>query len=186
MPIDTVSLAIPEIKLITTQKIGDHRGQFTEVYSQRGFSEIGLDDVFVQDNHSWSSRKGTLRGLHYQAPPFAQGKLVRVVRGRIFDVAVDIRGSSPHFGKWVGAELSAENRRQIWIPTGFAHGFCTLEDDTEVIYKVNAYYSQAHDRGLMWNDPAIGIDWPVAEAEAILSDKDRTHPRLADLAPPFA
>jgi dTDP-4-dehydrorhamnose 3,5-epimerase len=173
--------AIEAVKIITPRRFGDARGWFSEVYSKKLFGEAGIELDFVQDNHSASSTKGTLRGLHFQTPPFAQDKLVRVTRGRILDVAVDLRRSSPTFGQHVAVELSQENGRQLLVPVGFAHGFCTLEDDTEVLYKVTNYYAPAHDFGLAWDDPELGIAWPVPPDQAILSDKDRKHPRLADL-----
>jgi dTDP-4-dehydrorhamnose 3,5-epimerase len=139
----------------------------------------------VQDNQSFSAQQGTVRGLHYQLPPFAQAKLVRAVSGRLLDVAVDIRRSSPTFGQAVAVELSAAGGEQLFIPAGFAHGFCTLEPDTSLAYKVDAYYSAAHDRGIRWNDPALRIDWPVSEAEAMLSDKDRKQPFLSDVTDLF-
>jgi dTDP-4-dehydrorhamnose 3,5-epimerase len=174
-------LAIPEVLLIEPRRFADPRGFFSETYSRRALAECGLDIEFVQDNHSLSREVGVVRGLHFQTPPAAQGKLVRVVRGAIFDVAVDIRHGSPSFGKHVSAVLSAENWRQMWVPRGFAHGFCTLEPDTEVIYKVDTYYDRAADAGMLWNDPALGIAWPVAAENAVLSDKDRAAPRLAEL-----
>jgi dTDP-4-dehydrorhamnose 3,5-epimerase len=186
MPLEIRPLAIPDVMIITAPKFGDARGYFSEVYNSASFAEAGLSQTFVQDNHSWSAKAGTLRGLHYQSDPFAQGKLVRVVRGRILDVAVDLRAASSHFGKWVCAELSAENRSQIWVPPGFAHGFCTLEDNTEVIYKVTQHYAPKHDHGLIWNDPDIGIDWPVSARDVILSPKDMALPQLCSIAPPFA
>jgi dTDP-4-dehydrorhamnose 3,5-epimerase len=176
---------IPDVRILTPRRFGDDRGFFSETYNRKRFVEAGIDTAFVQDNHSWSAKVGTVRGLHYQSPPFAQDKLVRVVRGRILDVAVDIRRSSPTYGRYVAVELSTENWQQLLVPIGFAHGFCTLEPDTEVIYKVSAYYSAAHDHGLAWNDPALGIAWPVEAAEATLADKDRRHPLLSDLASPF-
>ncbi len=172
--------AIPDVKIITAKKFGDHRGFFSETYSRRAAAEAGLDLDFVQDNHSRSAEIGTLRGLHFQSPPFAQDKLIRVTRGRILDVAVDLRRSSPTFGRHVATELSEENWRQLLVPIGFAHGFCTLEPDTEVLYKVTNYYSPQHDHGLAFDDPALGIVWPVDPARAVLSDKDRRHPRLAE------
>jgi dTDP-4-dehydrorhamnose 3,5-epimerase len=148
-----------------------------ETYKESDFSANGIPDNFVQDNHSQSLVQGTLRGLHYQLIPAAQGKLVRCVVGAIYDVAVDIRKASPTYGNWVAAELSAENRRMVWIPPGFAHGFCTLTDTAEVVYKATARYSAAHDRIIRWNDPALTIDWPVAEPT--MSPKDRDAPTLA-------
>lgn len=178
--------ALPDVKIIQPKRFGDHRGFFSETYSRSAFAEAGITLDFVQDNHSLSAAVGTLRGLHFQAPPFAQDKLVRVPRGRILDVAVDIRASSPDFGKFVAVELSAENWWQLLVPAGFAHGFVTLEPDTEVLYKVNAPYAPEHDRGVAFDDPAIGIDWGFAPETLILSDKDRRHLRLADLPRYFA
>jgi len=176
-------LNIPEIVVIRAERHEDERGFLSETYNRRALSEFGIEREFVQDNHSLSRRKGTLRGLHYQAPPAAQAKLVRVVRGAVFDVAVDIRVGSPSFGQHVSCELSACNGEQIYIPEGFAHGFCTLEPDTEVIYKVSDYYAPAYDCGLMWNDSALGIEWPVSDP--LLSEKDRTHPLLGELPEHF-
>lgn len=161
-------------------KIGDARGFFSETYNRDRFREAGIALDFVQDNHSFSAVRGTLRGLHYQLPPRAQDKLVRVVRGAIFDVAVDIRRGSPTFGRWAGLVVSAQAWNQILVPAGFAHGFVTLEPDTEVVYKVTDTYSPAHDRSIRFDDPAIGIEWPVAAGEVVLSDKDRNAPLLAD------
>ncbi len=174
------SLAIPEVKLITCARIGDARGFFSETYNAQALAEAGISLTFVQDNHTLSAALGTLRGLHYQSPPYAQDKLVRVVRGRILDVAVDIRKSSPTFGKYVTAEISADAWNQILVPIGFAHGFVTLERDTEVIYKVTKPYAPKHDHGIAWDDPALAIDWPVSVGAAVLSDKDRRNPRLAE------
>ena len=173
--------AIPDVRVIVPQRHGDHRGFFSEVYNRRRYAEVGVDLDFVQDNHSLSADVGTIRGLHFQSPPFAQDKLVRVTRGRILDVAVDIRRSSPTYGQHVAVELSAQNWRQLLVPIGFAHGFCTLEPDTEVIYKVSNYYSAEHDHGLAFDDPALAIPWPLDPNKAVLSDKDRHHPHLADL-----
>ncbi len=172
--------AIPGVKIITPKKFGDHRGFFSETYNRRAAAEAGIHLEFIQDNHSRSAEAGTVRGLHFQSAPYAQDKLVRVPRGRILDVAVDLRRSSPTFGRHVAVELSADNWRQLLIPIGFAHGLCTLEPDTEVLYKVTNYYSPTHDHGLAFDDPALGIAWPIDPAEAILSDKDRRLPRLAD------
>jgi dTDP-4-dehydrorhamnose 3,5-epimerase len=173
--------AIPDVKIVKPQRFGDHRGFFSEVYNVEKFAQAGINLNFVQDNHSLSVESGTVRGLHFQSAPFGQDKLIRVVRGRLVDVAVDIRKSSPTYGQHVAVELSAENGLQLLIPVGFAHGFCTVEPNTEVIYKVSGYYSSAHDHGLAWDDPALGINWPVVPEGAVLSDKDRHHPRLADL-----
>jgi dTDP-4-dehydrorhamnose 3,5-epimerase len=175
------TLNIPEVKVITPRKFGDARGFFSETYNRAGLLEHGIDVAFVQDNHSLSAETGVVRGLHFQTAPRAQDKLVRVVRGAILDVAVDIRHGSPTYGQHVAVVLSAENWQQLWVPKGFAHGFCTLEPDTEVLYKVTDYYAPECDRGLLWNDPALGIDWPVTSAAAVLSDKDHKHPPLADL-----
>lgn len=180
-----ISLEIHDVKLIQLRKLGDHRGFFSETYSKRAFEEAGLGFDFVQDNHSRSAETGTVRGLHFQVPPFAQDKLVRVVKGAILDVAVDIRRDSPTYGRHVSVVVSASDWNQLLIPVGFAHGFCTLEPDTEVLYKVSNYYSPEHDKGLLWNDPDLGIDWPVPAERAVISDRDRRHPRLADLPPWF-
>lgn len=172
---------IPDVLVLEPARLGDHRGFFSETFNRRVYQELGILCEFVQDNHSLSLSPGVLRGLHYQAPPGAQDKLVRCVRGAILDVAVDIRRGSPTFGRWVSVELSAENWRQVFVPKGFAHGFVTLEPNTEVCYKVSAYYSPEHDRGLRFDDPEIGINWRVAASEATLSDRDRGHPRLSEL-----
>lgn len=166
-------LAIAEVILLTPRVFGDERGFFFESYNQRAFCEAtGLTVEFVQDNHSRSVR-GVLRGLHYQIAPRAQGKLVRVIQGAVFDVAVDIRPDSPTFGRWVGEVLSAENKRQLWIPPGFAHGFLTLTDSAEFLYKTTDYYSPEHERCIAWNDPDLAIAWPLAGTTPRLSDKDQ-------------
>ena len=171
-------LAIPEVILLEPKVFGDDRGFFFESFNLQAFKEAtGLDPDFVQDNHSRSA-KGVLRGLHYQLPPKAQGKLVRVVAGEVFDVAVDIRKGSPSFGKWVGEILSADNRRQLWIPPGFAHGFVTLSDTAEFLYKTTDYYSPQHERCIRWDDPGIGIEWPLA-GKPVLSAKDQQGVSLA-------
>ena len=176
-----IETTIPAIKLLTPKKHGDHRGFFSETFNRNTFRELtGVDADFVQDNQSLSVEKGVVRGLHYQLPPTAQAKLVRVTRGAILDVAVDIRRGSPTFGKHVAAVISAENWRQIFVPVGFAHGFVTLEANTEVLYKVTAYYSPKDERGIRWNDPELAIDWGISEAAAVLSEKDRKYPTLAD------
>jgi dTDP-4-dehydrorhamnose 3,5-epimerase len=179
------ALAIPDVKLITPAKHGDTRGFFSETWNFERFREAGLPVQFVQDNHAMSADTGTVRGLHYQLPPHAQGKLVRVVHGSILDVAVDIRRGSPTFGQHVKAVLSAKNWAQLWVPFGFAHGYATLEPDTEVIYKVTDYYSPAQDRGIAWDDPALGIDWGLTRATAKLSAKDERQPVLAAQADLF-
>jgi dTDP-4-dehydrorhamnose 3,5-epimerase len=177
--------AIAAVKIITPKKFRDHRGFFSETYNREAWRDAGLDYEFVQDNHSYSAEVGVIRGLHFQTAPFAQDKLVRVAKGRVLDVAVDLRRSSPTFGRHVAVELSAENWRQLLVPIGFAHGFCTLSPDCEVLYKVSNLYSAAHDRGLAFDDPALGIDWRIDVKTAVLSDKDRKHPRLAELGPVF-
>ncbi len=185
MPIDIRATAIPAVKLIVPSRINDARGFFSETYRSSEFAGAGLPVDFVQENFSLSLMPNVVRGLHYQTQPFAQDKLIRVVRGRIFDVAVDLRASSPTYGKHVVFELSTENWHQLFVPIGFAHGFCTLEANTEVVYKVTNYYSRANDFGVAWNDPDIGIKWPVEDADAILSDKDKAQPRLAEIGVPF-
>jgi len=172
-------LHIPGLMLVRPAKFEDARGFLSETFNLRAFAEAGLTPNFVQDNHSLSTAAGVVRGLHFQLPPRAQGKLVRVVRGAILDVAVDLRRGSPSFGRFAAVELSAANWRQLWIPAGFAHGFCTLEPDTEVIYKMTDFYDPGAERGLAWDDPDLGIPWPVSDP--ILSDKDRRLPRLAEL-----
>lgn len=171
--------------LVEPRKFGDHRGFFSETYNRRRLAEQGFDLEFVQDNHSLSAERGVVRGLHFQSPPHAQDKLVRVVRGAVLDVVVDLRKGSPSFGDHAAVELSAENWRQLLVPKGFAHGFVTLEPETEMIYKVTDYYAPEHDHGILWNDPDLGIDWPVAAEAARLSDKDRAQPRLAGIESPF-
>ena len=179
------ALNIPQIKVLTPRKHGDCRGFFSETYSRETLAKSGIDIEFVQDNHASSTWKGTVRGLHFQAPPRAQDKLVRVVRGSVFDVAVDLRRSSPTYGRHVSVVLSAEAWNQILVPVGFAHGYMTLEPDTEVIYKASDYYAPNHDRGLLWNDPSLGIRWPIPEREAVLSDTDREQPGFARFVTPF-
>lgn len=173
-------LAIPEVIVLTPKVFRDERGFFSESYSQRAFAAAGIPDLFVQDNHAMSLETGVVRGLHMQAPPMAQGKLVRVIRGAIWDVAVDIRQGSPTFGRHVAATLTADNFKQIWVPPGFLHGYCTLEANTEVVYKVTSYYAPECDRGVLWNDPALGVPWPVDPAAAVLSAKDRAARPLAE------
>ncbi|KLV32784.1 dTDP-4-dehydrorhamnose 3,5-epimerase [Priestia megaterium] len=164
--------------LIEPKVFGDHRGFFTESYNKELFQQNGIDMDFIQDNHSLSQQPGTLRGMHYQLNDKAQTKLVRVTRGAIYDVIVDIRKGSPTYGEWQGFILSADNKRQLLVPKGFAHGFCTIVENTEVQYKVDELYSPEHDRGIAWNDPALNIDWPFNNP--VLSDKDTKHPTLAE------
>ena len=179
------NLEIPDVKLITPQRHGDDRGFFSETYNQQRLAEAGIDIRFVQDNHSFSAQPGTIRGLHFQAPPFAQHKLVRVTRGSVFDVAVDVRRGSPTFGAHVHVLLSASLWNQLFVPAGFAHGLMTMEANTEIIYKVSHHYAPEHDRGLLWNDPSLAIPWPLDADEAVLSERDRRHPTLAELDTPF-
>ncbi len=173
--------SIPEVILIRPKKFGDNRGFFSETFRADRYAEAGIAGPFVQDNHSLSAEVGTLRGLHFQIAPSAQGKLVRCTAGRILDVAVDIRVGSPTFGQHVSAELTAEGGEQFWVPVGFAHAFVTLAPDTEVQYKVTSYYDPNADRGLAWDDPDLGIDWGLGGKAPVLSDKDRKHPRLSEL-----
>jgi dTDP-4-dehydrorhamnose 3,5-epimerase len=177
---DISKTSIPDLLVIEPKYHGDGRGYFAETYNHRLFADMNIPDVFVQDNHARSETAGTLRGLHFQRPPAAQAKLVRVVRGSIFDVAVDLRPDSPTFGAFASVLLSEENRKQFFVPVGFAHGYCTLEDNTEVIYKVTDYYAPDHDGGIVWNDPALGIDWPLKAENIVLSEKDKVLPMLAD------
>lgn len=180
-----IRLAIPEIVEVRPPKHGDRRGFFSEVYKQSAFEDFGLSIDWIQDNQSFSAAIGTVRGLHFQAPPVAQDKLVRVLRGAIYDVAVDIRKGSPNYGKWVGVELSAAKWNQLLVPVGFAHCFMTTEPDTEVLYKVSGPYSREHEGAIRWNDPALGIDWPDVGVAPTLSDKDETAPLLAGFDTPF-
>lgn len=178
-------LSLPGLLIATPARYADHRGYFSEVFQGAAASEAGLPP-FVQDNESLSVRRGTIRGLHFQRPPFAQAKLVRCVRGAILDIVVDLRRGSPAYGQHSSVQITADGREQLYVPVGFAHGFCTLEDDTLVQYKASALYAPAHDGGLAWNDPDLGIDWPVPPGEAILSNKDGRLPRFADLPAIFS
>jgi dTDP-4-dehydrorhamnose 3,5-epimerase len=177
--------AIPEVLLIEPPRFGDERGFFSETFSRKVFEAAGFANEFVQDNHSRSPRRGTVRGLHFQAPPFAQDKLLRVTRGAILDVAVDIRRGSPTYGQAVAVELSAENWRQLLVPKGFAHGFQTLTDDCEVLYKVTDYYAPAAEAGLLWCDPALRVDWPLGPEAAVINARDAAWPGLAQFDSPF-
>jgi dTDP-4-dehydrorhamnose 3,5-epimerase len=179
---DVQPLAIPDVKLLTPRRFGDDRGYFYESWSRRLFADIGLDRDFVQDNMARSRVKGVVRGLHFQQNPNAQAKLVSVLQGAVLDVAVDVRHGSPTYGRHVAVELTAENGRMMLVPRGFAHGYVTLTEDTIFHYKVDGFYSPADDRGIYWADPALGIDWGVGESGAVLSDKDKRLPMLADLA----
>jgi dTDP-4-dehydrorhamnose 3,5-epimerase len=180
------TLAIPGLLLLTPKKHGDQRGSFSETFRADLLgNEVKGPVSFVQDNHVYSAQGGVLRGLHFQLRPHAQGKLIRCIRGSIFDVGVDIRVGSPTFGHHVGVELSATNWKQLWIPPGFAHGYITLEDHCEVFYKVTDYYAPECDRGIAWDDPSLNIDWQLPHTEVILSEKDRKQPRLADISPAF-
>ncbi|MBD3763538.1 MAG: dTDP-4-dehydrorhamnose 3,5-epimerase [Rhodobacterales bacterium] len=181
---DIEPTALPGVVILTPRRFGDARGFFSESWNRRVMAEAGLDLDFVQDNHSLSSRAGTVRGLHFQAPPHAQAKLVRCGRGRLFDVAVDIRRGSPTYGRWTGVDLSAENGRQLLIPAGFLHGFVTREPDTEICYKCTDYYAPAADGAVRYDDPDIGIDWGLTE-EPVLSAKDAAAPWLRDFVSPF-
>lgn len=179
-------LAIPDVVLLCPKRHGDARGYFVESFNARSFAAAIGEVRFVQDNEALSAQVGTVRGLHFQREPAAQGKLVRAIKGAIFDVAVDIRTGSPTFGHHVSALLSAENGDQLWVPPGFAHGYCTTEPDSIIAYKVTDFYSAAADGGIAWDDPALGIAWPVAPGDALLSPKDTRQPRLADLPPVFS
>jgi len=183
--LDIRALAIPDVLEITPRKFGDDRGFFSETFQRDRLKAGGVAADWMQDNQSYSAEAFTLRGLHYQEPPFAQDKLVRVLRGAILDVAVDIRRGSPTYGKWVSLEVTADRFNQILVPAGFAHGFLTLVPDTEVFYKVSAPYSGAHDCSIRFDDPALGIDWPLSGRTPVLSAKDEAAPVLADVANPF-
>ncbi len=183
MHVETFDIAGP--LLITPARHGDARGFFSEVFRQDRFEAAAGTIVFVQDNHSRSKARGVIRGLHYQAPPAAQGKLVRVTRGAVYDAVVDARRGSPTYGRHIGVELSEDNWRQLWVPPGFLHGFCTLTDDVEFLYKVTSYYSPEHDGAVAFDDPALGIDWPLDGAPAVVSDKDRRAPLFADMPAVF-
>ena len=177
--------ALPEVKVLTPRRFGDSRGYFSETWSRPRMADAGLDLDFLQDNESLSAQVGTLRGLHYQAPPFAQAKLVRVPRGAIRDVAVDARRGSPTYGKWIAEEISAENGAQILVPRGFLHGFVTLVPDTLVVYKVDGVFDAASDGGVLWSDPDIGIDWGLPAGGPVLSEKDGKAPAFRDWTSPF-
>lgn len=182
---DVQALAIADVKLVRPTKHSDARGFFSEIFRDELLAQHGISGPFVQDNHVYSANSGVLRGLHFQKPPHAQGKLVRCVRGAILDVAVDVRVGSPTYGKHVSAEISAANWTQIWVPPGFAHGYITLERGCEIIYKVTDYYSPAFESGIAWDDQDLGIDWRINRSDLFLSEKDQQNPRLAEIAAPF-
>lgn len=175
---------LPGVRILRPRRFEDARGFFSETYSRQALRSVGIDVDFVQDNHSFSRAVGTVRGLHYQAPPAAQHKLIRVARGSVLDVAVDLRRDAPTYGSWTSVELSAERWNQVFVPAGFAHGFCTLEPDTHVLYKVSAPYAPELEGGLAWNDPDLDIRWPTLE-RYVLSDRDRALPAFAELESPF-
>lgn len=185
MNFSATPLAISHVLLLRPQKIVDHRGSFMETFSRKDFERLDINSEFIQDNQSLSMHRGTVRGLHFQRPPHPQAKLVRVLKGAVFDVAIDLRRGSPTFGRWCGGMLTAENAGQLFVPRGFAHAFCTLEPATEVAYKMDDYYAPECDAGLIWNDPDLGVNWPISADEAILSEKDAGLPRLAVFESPF-
>ncbi len=180
MPFHFERTEIPEVIVITPKSFDDERGFFMETYKSSEFKKNGIDFDFVQDNHSLS-KKGVIRGIHFQREPMAQGKLVRVTHGKLFDVAVDLRKQSPTYKKWVGVVLSAENRKMLWVPPGFGHGICALEENTELLYKVTHEYSPELDGGIRWDDPDISVNWPLNKSEAIVSNKDKNLPYLRDI-----
>lgn len=178
-------LELAGVLLLRPRRFVDSRGYFVETHNKETFAKAGIDVTFVQDNQSFSRAVGTVRALHFQVPPFAQAKLVRVLRGSVYDVVVDVRTGSPTYGRWTAIELDAESGDELFVPHGFAHGFCTLEPDTEVAYKVDNLYAPNHDSGILWNDPTLAVPWPVADADAVLSDKDRKLGGFKDLVSPF-
>lgn len=182
---DVRATAIPEVKVVTPARFGDHRGYFSEVYNRRALAEAGIDIEFVQDNLAFSAQKGTLRGLHFQRPPATQAKLLRVLRGAVVDVAVDLRVGSPTYGRYVMEELTAETGRQMLCPRGFAHAVMTMVPDTEITYKVDAYWAPELEDGLCFDDPGLGIDWPLPADQIVVAEKDRRWPRFRDLPPIF-
>jgi dTDP-4-dehydrorhamnose 3,5-epimerase len=185
MPLEVKSLELEGVILLRPKKFVDARGYFIETFNARSFAEAGVDSVFVQDNQSMTRKAGTIRGLHFQRPPAAQAKLVRVLRGSIFDVALDLRPVSPSYGHWCSATLTGEGGEQLFVPRGFAHGFCTLEPDTEVAYKVDSFYTPSCDAGLRWDDPDLAIPWPVRPADAVISEKDAGLPFFKAFVSPF-
>src|SRR4051812_26068723 len=184
-PMEAKNLGLSGLLLLKPRRFADSRGYFVETHNERTLAGAGITARFVQDNESYSARRGTIRGLHFQMPPAAQAKLVRVVRGSVYDVAVDLRVGSPSYGRWEGANLTADGGEQLFVPRGFAHAFCTVEPDTVVAYKVDDFYSPANDSGLIWNDPTLAIGWPLGSDQAVLSDKDLKLGRFADFQSPF-
>lgn len=182
---DVSKLGLPGLLLLKPRRFADGRGYFVETYNERTVAGAGITASFVQDNQSYSASRGTIRGLHFQLPPAAQAKLVRAAQGSLYDVAVDLRAGSPTYGRWTGATLTADGGEQLFLPRGFAHGFCTLEPDTVVAYKVDDFYAPASDSGLIWNDPTLAIDWPVGPDEVVLSDRDLKLGRFAEFQSPF-
>jgi dTDP-4-dehydrorhamnose 3,5-epimerase len=182
---DVKPLSLPGVILLTPRRFSDSRGYFSETYNERAFHAAGITAKFIQDNQSYSAKRGTIRGLHFQLPPAAQAKLVRVLQGSVYDVAVDMRAGSPTYGRWDGATLTASGGEQLFVPRGFLHGFCTLEPDTMVAYKVDEFYAPTSDSGIIWNDPAIGVRWPVSSADVVLSDKDQKLGGFAAFSSPF-
>ena len=178
---NVIETSLPDVKLVTPPRFGDQRGFFSEIYNRRALAEAGITTEFIQENHAYSADAGTLRGLHFQRPPATQTKLLRVLRGAILDVCVDLRHGSPHFGEHVMVEMTAKSGQQILCPQGFAHGLLTLKPHTEIAYKVDAYYAPELDLGVRYDDPDLGIDWPFPEDKLILSEKDRNQPSLRDL-----
>jgi dTDP-4-dehydrorhamnose 3,5-epimerase len=185
MRFQSKSLVIPDVILVSSKRYADARGYVMETYRASDFDELGIRGVFIQDNRFVSVRPGTVRGLHFQRPPWAQAKLIRVIKGAIFDVAVDLRHGSKSYGNWAGVTMSAESGEQLYVPRGFAHGYCTLEPGTEVVYKCDAYYAAEHEGGIHFADPQLAIDWPVAVDEAILADRDKALPLFEDFVSPF-
>lgn len=182
---EAIRTEIPDVLVLKPRYFQDYRGYFVETYNARAAREIGLKADFVQDNQAFSIRRGTVRALHFQVPPRVQAKLVRVLRGSIYDVAVDLRAGSPTYGRWTAATLTAQGGEQLFVPHGFAHGYCTLEDDTEVAYKVDCYYAPECEQGIVWNDPTLAIGWPISAAEAVLSDKDQKLSGFREFVSPF-
>lgn len=182
---DIKNLGLPGLVSLRPRAFQDARGSFAETYNEKAFVAAGIAARFVQDNQSFSAKRGTIRGLHFQLPPAAQAKLVRVLHGSVYDVAVDLRRGSPTYGRWIGETLTAKGGEQLFVPRGFAHAFCTLEPDVIVAYKVDEFYAPASDSGLIWDDPTLAIDWPVAASEVVLSDKDLRLGRFADFVSPF-